>query len=168
MNPNRKYFPLYEYLKNHSQDEHFTISFAEIEEIIGNSLPRSAQTTRAWWANTPTAQSESWLSTEWVVEYVNFVTGQVTFRPKKITYRVTPIRRRPSWSSEQIKNLRQHAGWTQQDLADRMGVRQQTISEWETGLHTPRYSTSKHLNLIAKEVRYPYQVEDTADAESSN
>lgn len=167
MNPNRKYYPLYQYLQNHSQEAHFTISFSELETIIDAGLPRSAKSTRAWWANTPTAQSEAWLSTDWVVEYVNFITEQVTFRPKRITYRVTPIRRRPSWSSEHIKDLRKHAGWTQQDLADHMGVRQQTISEWETGLHTPRYSTSKHLNLIAKEVRFPYQVEDTPDADES-
>ena len=136
------------------------MTFTEIEKLIGNKLPRSARSTRAWWANTPTTQSESWLSVDWLVDYVNFVTEEVTFRPKRITYRVTPIRRRPSWSPDRIKELRDHAGWTQQELADRMGVRQQTISEWETGLHIPRYSTSKHLNLIAKEVQFAYQVED--------
>jgi len=168
MNPNRKYYPLYKYLEERPQDAHFKLSFAEVEEIISAALPRSAKSTRAWWANTPTAQSEAWLSTDWVVEYVNFTTGEVTFRPKQIPYRVTPIRRRPSWAPEQIKELRQFAGWTQQDLADRMGVRQQTVSEWETGLHTPRYSTSKHLNLIAREVNFPYQVEDTADFEGED
>lgn len=160
MNPTRKYYPLFKYLQDKSQDAHFEITFAEIEALISGVLPPSAKSTRAWWANTPTAQSEAWLTTGWIIDYVNFTTQLVTFRPKRITYRVTPIRRRPSWSPERIKNLREHAGWTQQDLANRMGVRQQTVSEWETGLHTPRFSTSKHLNLIAKEARYPYQVED--------
>ena len=160
MKQTRKYYPLYKYLQERSDDKPFTLTFAEIEEMIGDFLPRSARSTRAWWANTPTTQSEAWLSVGWKVDYVNFVTKEVTFKPKHITYRVTPIRRRPSWSPERIKELREFAGWTQQELADRMGVRQQTISEWETGLHTPRYSTSKHLNLIARDVKFPYQVED--------
>jgi DNA-binding transcriptional regulator YiaG len=162
MESTRKYYPLYQYLKGHPQKEPFKLTFDELEEIIGASLPRSARTSRAWWANTPTAQSEAWLTSGWLIDHVNFASGQVTFRPEHITYRVTPIRRRPGWTPERIKELRRFAGWTQQDLADRMGVRQQTVSEWETGLHLPRYSTSKHLNLIAQEIRFPYQVEDTA------
>ena len=62
----------------------------------------------------------------------------------------------------EARRLRINCLLTQQDLADRMGVRQQTVSEWETGLHLPRYSTSKHLNLIAQEVKFSYQVQDTA------
>lgn len=160
MKPTRKYYPLYQYLKEHPNVEAFTSAFADLEALLKSKLPRSARSTRAWWANTPTTQSESWLNSGWRVDHVDFIAEEVTFRPEHITYRVTPIRRRPSWSSDKIKELRDYTGWTQQDLADRMGVRQQTVSEWETGLHTPRYSTSKHLNLIAKDVRFPYQVED--------
>jgi len=160
MKPTRKYYGLYTYLKEHPNEEAFTISFDELEKMINTSLPRSARTTRAWWANTSTTQSEAWLNAGWLVDHVDFVAKEVIFRPEHITYRITPIRRRPSWSPDKIKELRDFTGWTQQDLANRMGVRQQTVSEWETGLHTPRYSTSKHLNLIAKDVQFPYQVED--------
>ena len=95
MEPTRKYYPLYQYFKNHSQEEPFKLSFDELEKIIGGPLPRSARVSRAWWANTPTAQSEAWLNGDWLVDHVNFASGEVIFRPKHITYRVTPIRRRP-------------------------------------------------------------------------
>ena len=165
MNSSRKYYPLYKFLQDASQDKHLNVTFSEVEEKIGSTLPRSARSTRAWWANTPSAQSEAWLSVGWIVEYVDFINQIVTFRPKKVTYRLTAVRRRPGWTADKIKELRDFAGWTQQDLANKMGVRQQTVSEWETGMHAPRFSTSKHLNLIAKEAQFPYQVEDKPDVE---
>jgi DNA-binding transcriptional regulator YiaG len=42
-----------------------------------------------------------------------------------------------TWGPEAIRALREHMGMTQRELADHLEVRQQTISEWETGLHTP-------------------------------
>ena len=35
------------------------------------------------------------------------------------------------WTAEQVKALRDHLGMTQEQLAEELGVRQQTISEWE-------------------------------------
>ncbi len=160
---NRKYYPLYKYLSAQSQEDVCKLSFAEVEEIIDNSLPPSAYKTRAWWANTRTTQSASWLDAEWVVDYVNFLEKWVVFRPRRISYRVTPVKLRPTWSPEMVKALREHTGWTQYDLAGQLGVRQQTISEWETGRHVPHYSSGKHLNLIAKEANFPYQIEDQTE-----
>lgn len=37
-----------------------------------------------------------------------------------------------------IKEARQARGWSQQDLAERVGVSQPTIVHWEQGTHTPR------------------------------
>lgn len=39
---------------------------------------------------------------------------------------------------QQITLLRSRFGWTQQELADRIGFSKQTISNWETGLKVPR------------------------------
>ncbi len=163
INKNRKYYPLYKYLLTQSQEDVCKLSFAEVEKIIDNSLPASAYKTRAWWANTRTVQSASWLDAEWVVDYVNFLEKWVVFRPRRISYRLTPAKPRPTWSPDKVKALREYAGWTQHDLASQLGVRQQTISEWETGQHVPQYSSGKHLNLIAKEAGFPYQVEDKAE-----
>jgi transcriptional regulator with XRE-family HTH domain len=37
-----------------------------------------------------------------------------------------------------IREARQARGWSQQDLAERIGVSQPTIVHWEQGTHTPR------------------------------
>lgn len=39
---------------------------------------------------------------------------------------------------QQISLLRTRHGWTQQDLANKLGFSKQTISNWETGLKVPR------------------------------
>jgi DNA-binding transcriptional regulator YiaG len=63
------------------------------------------------------------------------------------------------WSGEQVKALREYAGWSQQELAAKLAVRQQTISDWEVGNHTARRSMSKLLQMVAKEVGYPYETD---------
>jgi len=61
------------------------------------------------------------------------------------------------WDAEKIRALRDHLGLTQQQLAEELGVRQQTISEWEVGVYQPRRSTSKYLNLIAERAGFAYK-----------
>jgi DNA-binding transcriptional regulator YiaG len=62
------------------------------------------------------------------------------------------------WDAESIKALREHMDLSQQALADELGMRQQTISEWETGMYKPRRSTSKYLSLIAERAGFEYTV----------
>ena len=93
------------------------------------------------------------------MDYPDFENESVIFRPARITYRVTPIRKSVGWSGEQVKGLRDHAGWSQQELANRLAVRQQTISDWEVGNHTARRSTSKLLQMLAEEVGFAYETE---------
>jgi DNA-binding transcriptional regulator YiaG len=61
------------------------------------------------------------------------------------------------WDAERIKALRDHLGMTQQQLSEELGVRQQTISEWEVGVYIPRRSTSKYLSLIAERAGFVYK-----------
>ena len=61
-----------------------------------------------------------------------------------------------AWDSARVKALREHMGMTQQQLADELGMRQQTISEWEVGMYEPRRSTQKYLSLIAERVGFKY------------
>ena len=42
------------------------------------------------------------------------------------------------WDAESIHSLGEHIGLTQQQMAERLGVRQQTISEWENQAYKPR------------------------------
>lgn len=57
-----------------------TLSFDEIESIIGRQLPASAHRHRAWWANTDThSQALTWLSAGWKVEAADLDAKEVTF-----------------------------------------------------------------------------------------
>ncbi|MCK8628164.1 XRE family transcriptional regulator, partial [Fructobacillus cardui] len=47
--------------------------------------------------------------------------------------------------SSQIVNLRNSRGYTQDDLAKLLGYSKQTISNWETGLKTPRMGAIQKL-----------------------
>ncbi len=61
------------------------------------------------------------------------------------------------WDSCRIRALRRHLGLTQQALADRLGTRQQTISEWEIGLYTPRGASATLLSMVAERADFKYQ-----------
>ena len=64
---------------------------------------------------------------------------------------------RRQWDSPGIQALRRHLGLTQRELADRLGTRQQTISEWETGMYNPRGASSTLLSIIAERAEFKYQ-----------
>ena len=48
-------------------------------------------------------------------------------------------------------------GLTQRGLADRLGTRQQTISEWETGMYKPRGTSATLLSIVAEQARFKYE-----------
>jgi putative transcriptional regulator len=73
---------------------------------------------------------------------------------------------RYSWNPAMIRALREHMDLTQRELADMLEVRQQTISEWETGLHTPHRSTQKTLSMVAERANFQY--EDQLGVEPTN
>jgi len=61
-----------------------------------------------------------------------------------------------SWDSRRIQELRRHLGLTQQEMAHRLGTRQQTISEWETGQYQPRGASATLLSIIAEQANFKY------------
>ena len=65
--------------------------------------------------------------------------------------------KRPQWDRGQVQALRHHMGLTQRQLAERLGVRQQTISEWETGMYQPRGASNTLLSIIAERAKFEYQ-----------
>jgi len=158
-----KYYPLFEYLKIQPDTGLLELSFAEIEAIVKAKLPRTARSTRAWWANSSTAQAQTWQAAGWLVDAVDFESQFVIFRPARITYRITPVRKSKGWSAAEIKALRDFAGWSQQELADQLGVRQQTVSDWELGIHTSRRSMGKLLQVVAEQVGFPYKIHPAKD-----
>ncbi len=64
---------------------------------------------------------------------------------------------RPQWDSEHIQALRYHLGLTQHQLAETLGTRQQTISEWETGMYKPRGASATLLSIIAERAKFKYE-----------
>jgi len=62
------------------------------------------------------------------------------------------------WDSERIRSLRRHLGLTQAEMADRLGTRQQTISEWEVGLYKPRGASTTLLSIVAERAEFEYRV----------
>lgn len=51
---------------------------------------------------------------------------------------------------ERIKELRKHYNWTQQDLAEKLGVTSASISSWESGTRRPDFETLDNLCDIFK------------------
>jgi DNA-binding transcriptional regulator YiaG len=63
---------------------------------------------------------------------------------------------KPKWNSQSIQALRQHLGMTQQEMAEYLGTRQQTISEWETGMYQPRGASVTLLSMVAEKAEFKY------------
>ncbi|MFW6150225.1 MAG: helix-turn-helix domain-containing protein [Chloroflexota bacterium] len=66
------------------------------------------------------------------------------------------MRRARRWDRRRIRALRQHLGLTQGKLAARLGIRQQTVSEWETGRYEPRGSSETLLSMVAEQSGFTY------------
>ncbi len=71
-------------------------------------------------------------------------------------------KRRATWDAERVRALRRHLGLSQQALAAEMGARQQTISEWETGLYRPRGLSEGFLTRLAEEADFAYEAGEAA------
>ncbi len=63
----------------------------------------------------------------------------------------------PKWDSGKVRALRRHLGFTQEQMAEELGTRQQTISQWETGMYQPRGPSSTLLNIIAERAGFSYE-----------
>ncbi len=74
---------------------------------------------------------------------------------------------RRRWDRHHIRALRAHLGLTQRELADRLGTRQQTISEWEQGMYQPRGASSTLLSMVAERARYEYEADEDAGGEDA-
>lgn len=68
-----KYSPLSEYLKN-INDESVTLTYVQIEKILGSSLPKSAYQYQAWWANNSKNHyhASTWIDSGFKVDAIRF------------------------------------------------------------------------------------------------
>jgi DNA-binding XRE family transcriptional regulator len=134
------------------------LTFAAIETMLGAPLPPSARRQRIWWSNRSrgAVQATAWMNAGYHVKSVDLTVEQVTFYKPGRVYNVRREGDTVLWDSELVKALRHHLGLSQAELAELLGTLQQTISDWETGVYTPRRSTSKYLTLIAERAGFTY------------
>jgi DNA-binding transcriptional regulator YiaG len=74
-------------------------------------------------------------------------------------YKSKRARRTPKyeWDAAKIKALREHLGMTQTEMSEELGVRQQTVSEWECGVYRPRGPSAKLLSMVAERANFSYK-----------
>lgn len=64
--------------------------------------------------------------------------------------------KKPQWDADSVRALRRHMELTQTGLAEVLGVRQQTVSEWETGVYQPRGASGTLLGRVADDAGYAW------------
>ncbi|MBX9774920.1 MAG: hypothetical protein K2Y71_10975 [Xanthobacteraceae bacterium] len=76
-----KYEPLSDFLRQQAADE-VSLSFEQIEQIIGNALPASAHEHRAWWSNNSTnsVMTRAWIDAGFRSEQVDMNARKLVFR----------------------------------------------------------------------------------------
>lgn len=157
MRKDSKYYPLYLYLLQNKEDK-VTLTFVEIEKIMRRTLPPTARTTREWWSNRnckrKIVQSTAWMQAGYRMKVVDLASQQVTFTNPNIRLETQLKNGTLTWNGELIKGLRRHMNLSQNEMAKRLGVRQQKISEWETGIDKPRSSTCRLFSLVARNVGF--------------
>jgi DNA-binding transcriptional regulator YiaG len=75
-------------------------------------------------------------------------------------------KKRRQWGKEEVRSLRQHLNLTQARLAEELGTRQQTISEWEKGMYRPRGTSATLLSIVAERSGFTYKVGQSHDKSS--
>lgn len=151
-----KYERLYRYLREQSRVE-LVLTIDRLEAILGEPLPASARRARGFWGNRRGGlQASAWMEAGFRVDHVDLAAGQVAFR--RIGAISSQAHDRPGgWDGDRVRALREHLGINQAELAELIGVRQQTISEWEGNLYAPARGRSKHLDLLAERAEFPYR-----------
>ena len=72
-----------------------------------------------------------------------------------------------AWDSDKVRALRKRLGYTQAEMADELGTRQQTISEWETGMYAPRGISAAMLSMIAERADFEYTVDGPPEKDAT-
>jgi DNA-binding transcriptional regulator YiaG len=72
-------------------------------------------------------------------------------------------RAKKQWNKEEVRALRQHLNLTQVRLAEELGTRQQTISEWENGMYRPRGASATLLSIVAERSGFTYRATEKQD-----
>lgn len=151
MKPGSKYYPLYQRFSQ-IEAETFTLTIDEIESHVEGQLPATARAKAVWWANRSKGgyQSQAWIKAGYRVDQVDLAQQRIRFKQFQAEYKIQREAGEIKWDATAIRALRLHMNLTQSQFAAAIGVRRQTISEWENGVYAPDRSTMKHLGLVAE------------------
>jgi hypothetical protein len=156
--PGSKYYPLYEYLRQSGKDR-LMLGLEDIERIIHDSLPTSARKDRAFWSNRGSGalQAAAWVQSGYHVVGIDLRSERIVFEKPVLRYTVRREGDTILWNADMIRALRDHLGVNQADMAALLGVRQQTVSEWETSAYSPTRARSKHLSMVAEQAEFSFE-----------
>jgi CBS domain-containing protein len=82
-----KYYPLEKWLSEETvKGGRIRMQFDDIEKILGDELPDSSKQHRAWWSNDYTSHTQAiaWLRPGWLVDNVDLIKYEVTFRQSNL------------------------------------------------------------------------------------
>lgn len=81
MTEGTKYHPLFEHLLFSGQGQ-ITMTFAEVETIIGAPLPPSARRREEWWSNSPSghSQARAWMRANYRASEIDLAKERVSFK----------------------------------------------------------------------------------------
>lgn len=79
-----KYQSLTDYLKN-SGENTLRLTFKEIEDILGSSLPESAYTYNVWWGNSNQTSALHWLKAGYIVTDYSIQRAYAVFKKDKLS-----------------------------------------------------------------------------------
>lgn len=80
------YQPLHDHLANYEAGDELTLTFSEIEHLVGR-LPLEARRRRQWWANGADVQAQAWQAAGWRTALVDMATEQVLFTRSPVAQR---------------------------------------------------------------------------------
>jgi DNA-binding transcriptional regulator YiaG len=65
------------------------------------------------------------------------------------------------WNADNIRELRRHLDMSQQQMSEELGIRQQTVSDWELGYHRPRGGMAHLLTIVAERAEFRYRTSES-------
>ena len=69
------------------------------------------------------------------------------------------------WNADNIRELRRHLDMSQQQMSEELGIRQQTVSDWELGYHRPRGGMAHLLTLVAERTEFRYRTNESGNSD---
>jgi DNA-binding transcriptional regulator YiaG len=152
MKPGSKYYPLFQHLRSLNQPQ-ISLSIDHIATLIDGELSPNARQKRSWWSNrdsTSAVQSKAWMEAGYHTCTIDLSQQVITFQKFTAQYNVQTNDGVIIWDQAAIKALRKHMDMSQAQFSQELGVRRQTVSEWESGVYHPDRATAKHLGRIAE------------------